>query len=116
MGWRIKRNDFPDIIRKMPKEIDQAVQDMADDLAIALADRVWVDTGVVQRGIDVYERRDMHARVGVGWYLASGFYTGFQELGTRRQAARPVVVPTAHEAEPIFAAYVEKAVKRACGA
>lgn len=116
MGWRVKRNDLPRIIAAFGPACDDAVQDFAGDLEVALEDRVWVDTGMIRRNTEVYNVREYHAEVGVGWYLGKGFYSGFQEFGTSHQAARPIVVPTAHESEPIFAAYVEKAIKRAVGA
>lgn len=114
MGWRIKRNDFPKVIRQLPHEMDKELGDFADGLSVALSDRVWRDTGVIRRGVDVYERDFLYARIGVGWYLKNGFYSGFNELGTVKQVARPVVVPLAHESEPVFSSYIEKAIKRAC--
>ena len=116
MGWRVKRNDLPTIIVRLPREVDDSVQEFADDLATAIEDRVWVDTGMIRRNTEVYEQGEYFAAIGVGWYLGQGFYSGFQEFGTVHQGARPVVVPVAHESEPVFANYVEKAIKKACGA
>jgi hypothetical protein len=116
MGWRIRRNDLPEIIAALPREVDDAVQVFGRDLAEALNTRVWKDTGILQRTVEPTEQRLMHVQVQIGIYLGHGFYSGFQEFGTSRQAARPVVVPTALESEPVFANYVTNAVKRACRA
>ena len=113
-GWRIRRNDLPEVIRNLSKEMDKAVGDIADDLSTALTDRAWKDTGILRRTIEPNERWDLHAQVQIGIYLGRGFYSGFQEFGTRKQAPRPVVVPTAHEAEPVYASYMTTAVRRAC--
>lgn len=116
MGWRIRRNDLPDIIQALPREIDDAVQTFASDLADALQSRVWKNTGVLGRTVEPTNQSKMFATVQVGIYLGKGFYSGFQEFGTHKQAARPIVVPTAFESEPVYANYVTNAVKRACRA
>lgn len=113
MGWRVKRNDFGAVARALPDAIDGAVQDMGGDLGDVLKERGWKRTGTAVSTIEVRDKGVHAVEVAFGWYLGRGFYTGFQEDGTVHQAPRPVVRPAAHEAEPIFAAYVEKAVKRA---
>lgn len=114
MPVRLRRNRIPAVRAAISQEIKGALDDMAEDLTNALEDRVWKDTGVLQGTVDTIERWEHHAKIAIGFYLGHGFYSGFQEQGTVKQAARPVVVPTAHESEPIFASYVEKALKRAC--
>lgn len=112
-GFRVKKNKFPDVIKALSREVDKAVGDMATDLSSVLEQRAWKDTGILRRTIEPNERWHLHAQVQIGIYLGHGFYSGFQEFGTRHQAARPVVVPAAHEAEPIFANYVETAIRKA---
>lgn len=115
-GWRVRRNDFRKVIDDLSTQMDKAVGDMADDLSTVLTDRAWKDTGILRRTIEPNERWKFHAQVQVGIYLGHGFYSGFQEFGTRKQAPRPIVVPAAHEAEPIYANYMTTAVRRACRA
>jgi hypothetical protein len=117
MGWVVRRNDLGAIARAIPQEVDGAVVDMANDLADLYRITGWKRTGTLTgRAISIDHARDLHAEVKVGYYLGVGFYSGFQEFGTRRQAARPIVADGARAAEPIYASYVEKAVKHACEA
>lgn len=112
-GWRVIRNDLPALISRLSDELDAAVQNTADELAQDLSTRVWRRTGMISRHSEVYDTALMRASVAVGWVGGKGFYSGFQEFGTRRQAARPIVAPTAVEYEQIFASNTEEAIRRA---
>lgn len=113
-GVRVKRNDFPKIIAKLPRAIDEEVDEAAIDLASVLKTILWVDTGKLRRVTTDHPPGRFHSEVQVGYYLGHGFYSGFQEFGTRKQAARPIVGPTAFEFEPIYAGNMSRAVKNAC--
>ena len=113
-GVRVKRNDFPKIIKKLPRAIDEEVDEGAADLSSALKSRLWVDTGLLRRVTTDHPPGRFHAEVYVGYYLGHGFYSGFQECGTRRQVARPIVVPTSFEFEPVYAGNMARAVRNAC--
>ena len=110
----IKRNDVLKVRNARQDEIGDALDDFCEDLADVYRGTVWRRLGFIQGTIQVRELSEWSAEVVVGWYLGAGFYSGFQEFGTTRQAARPVVRPGAHEAEPVFASFVESAIKRAC--
>lgn len=117
MGWRVKMNRLGAVGRAMPRELDDGVQDVADSMVRELKTTLWVDSGVIRRVTT--ERGNgtgLHAEVDVGWYLGHGFYSGFQEFGTRRQAARPIVTPTAHAYEVQYRLEMAEKVKDACDA
>ena len=113
-GVRIKKNLFPKIIAALPDAIDDEVDEAAADLASVLKSILWVNTGKLRRVTTDHPPGRNHAEVHVGYYLGHGFYSGFQEFGTVKQAPRPIVTPTAHEFEPVYAANRTKAVKNAC--
>lgn len=113
-GWVIKRNDFPTIIDALPKGMDREVDDSANDLADSLKTSIWIDTGLLRRVTVNHEEGDFHSEISVGYYLGQGFYSGFQEFGTRHQAARPIVAPAAHTYEPIYMVNMERAIQKAC--
>lgn len=114
MGWRVRRNDLSKVIRDLPKAIEGAVDDIANDLVDVLEQRGWKRTGTAVRTIEKRTIGPMAREVTFGWYLGRGFYTGFQEFGTVHQGARPVVRPAALEAEPVFTRYMEQAIEKAC--
>lgn len=114
MGWVIKRNDLPEIARALPQELDKGVDEAADRLANLMSAVVWKRTGMISRVTTSRSRGKMKAEVAVGWYLGKGFYSGFQEFGTSRQAARPIVVPTAQGFVPDYVTIMRTAVERAC--
>ncbi len=114
MGVKVLRNDLPAIIRRLPVAIDEEVDSSAEDLAATLKAILWVDTGLIRRVTTDYPPGKNHAEVWIGYYRGRGFYSGFQEFGTVRQAARPIVAPTAHQFEPAYAANMSRAVRKAC--
>lgn len=113
-GLRVIRNDFPKIIARLPDAIDDEVDEAAHDLSSVLKGILWVDTGLLRRVTTDHPPGTNHAEVWIGYYRGHGFYSGFQEFGTRKQAARPIVVPTAHAFEPVYAANMARAVRKAC--
>lgn len=116
MGWRVKKNRFGEIAKALPRDVDKAVNDSADRLALLLSAVVWRRTGVISRVTTSRSKGPMHAEVAVGWYLGKGFYSGFQEFGTSRQGARPIVVPTAQGFVPEYVSAMRTAVANACKA
>lgn len=113
-GWRVNYNHLPKIIVRLPKAIDEEVDEAAIDLAVTLKGILWVDTTLLRRVTTDHPPGNNHAEVHVGYYRGHGFYSGFQEFGTIRQVARPIVVPTAHQFEPVYASNMGRAVKKAC--
>jgi HK97 gp10 family phage protein len=114
VGWRIVKNRLPEIARALPKGVDKAVNNSADHLALLLSAVVWKRTGMISRVTTSRSRGPMRAEVAVGWYLGKGFYSGFQEFGSSRQAARPIVLPTAQGFVGEYISAMTTAVERAC--
>jgi HK97 gp10 family phage protein len=112
---RVVYNKLPKIIDALPVNIDKEVNDAATDIADVLKSRLWVDTGTLRRVTTDFTPGFNHAEVWIGYYLGKGFYSGFQEWGTVKQDARPIVGPTAHQYETVYASNMEKAVRKACG-
>lgn len=113
MGVRVKYNHFGAIARALPRELDGAVKGTAEDMVHELKGTLWEDTGKIRRVTTDHDAGPLHAEVWVGYYLGHGFYSGFQEFGTVKQAARPIVTPTAHRYERVLAANAARAVRRA---
>lgn len=113
---RVKKNNFGAIARALPDAIDEEVKEAAEDITERLKGILWIDTGTLRRVTRNHEAGSMHAEVWIGYYLGTGFYSGFQEFGTFKQAARPIVGPTAHEYEMVYAHNMERAVRKACEA
>lgn len=111
---RVRKNKFPTIISRLPDAIDDEVQTAAEDLSGYLKGVLWVNSGMIRRVTTEHEGGSMHSEVWVGYYLGRGFYSGFQEFGTVKQAARPIVGPAGFEYEPVYASNMSKAVRRAC--
>lgn len=116
MGVTVKYNHLPAIIAAMPKEIADGVGDAADDLTETFKATLWIDTGLVRRVTSVHDERALHAEVWIGYNRGHGFYSRFQEWGTVKQAARPIVGPTTHAYEPAYAKNMADHVKKACNA
>jgi HK97 gp10 family phage protein len=112
---RVVYNKLPKIIAALPDNVDDEVDAAAKDLSDYLKGVLWVDTGLIRRVTTDHPPGTNHAEVWIGYYLGRGFYSGFQEFGTRKQAARPIVGPAAHQYEPVYASNMEKAVRKACG-
>jgi HK97 gp10 family phage protein len=116
MGFTVKYNYFGAIAAAMPREIDDGVVEVAEAMTRELKTTLWEDSGMIRRVTTERNVGRFHAEVAIGWYLGHGFYSGFQEFGTRRQAARPIVTPTAHVYEPKYRLEMAEKVKDACDA
>lgn len=114
MGVRVRRNDFGAIARAMPEAIDGAVDETAEEMARELKLTLWVDTGMIRRVTVDRDQGRNHAEVWIGYNRGRGFYSRFQEWGTVKQRARPIVGPTAHRFEAIYRRKMTEAVVRAC--
>lgn len=114
-GWHVRRNEFPKIIRALPKAIDDQVDEDGNDLSQDIAEVIWKDTGLLSRITASHPAGSNHCEISVGYYLGHGFYSGFQEFGTRKQAARPIVGPLANAyGATIFPKNMGNAVRQAC--
>lgn len=113
MGVRVRYNHFGAIARAMPKAIDGCVDDVANMMARELKTTLWKDTGLVRRVTVDRARGRNHAEVWIGYNRGKGFYSRFQEWGTVKQRARPIVGPTAHRFERTLAREMAIAVARA---
>lgn len=111
---RVVRNDLPDVIKQLNKNIDKQVDDTAREMARDLAAVIWYRYGYVQDATVARTRGLNHAEVWCGFNRDKGFYSRFQEWGTIYQRPRPLVGPMAHGYEPIFARDMSRAVKDAC--
>jgi HK97 gp10 family phage protein len=113
MGWTVRYNHLGAVARHLPKNIDDQVQKTGDDITNILKLTLWVDTRMIRRVTTKVSDRPMHAEVWIGYNRGHGFYSRFQEWGTHKQAARPIVGPTAHVFEPIYAEQMTSAVRKA---
>jgi len=109
---RVKRNRLGAIAAALPGAIGQGVQDSARNLRTDLEPKLWRRTGELVTTAVVVQTGPMSAVVGVGEEGGHGFYAGFQEWGTSKQAARPVVGPAGHQHEPVFVRDVAEAVRK----
>lgn len=116
MGIHVRYNHFGAIAYAMPREIDDAVLKEAEDMAKELKTTLWIDTGLVRRVTVARDLGRYHAEVWIGYNRGKGFYSRFQEWGTYKQRARPIVGPTAHQHEKIYKATMTAAVRKACQA
>jgi HK97 gp10 family phage protein len=114
LGVRIKYNHLPIIIDRLPKAIDDEVGEAAEDIAAVLKVTLWIDTGMVRRVTTDRAYGGMHAEVWIGYNRGHGFYSRFNEWGTVKMKARPIVGPTAHAYEPVYANQMSRAVRKAC--
>lgn len=111
---RVKKNKLPLVMSRLSDNIDDEVKSAAEDLTDYLKGVLWERSGLLRRVTTEHEEGTFHSEVWVGYYLGHGFYSGFQEFGTVKQAARPIVGPAAFEYEPVYASNMARAVKRAC--
>lgn len=119
---RVKYNHLPAVIRALPRELEQGMNEAALDLGNDLEPVLWEDTGVVISTVDP-EVQGLHATVGVGQVGGRGFYVRFLELGTSNPnkygivfSPDPRVTRTGQAFEPAFASHIGDAAKRACRA
>jgi HK97 gp10 family phage protein len=115
-GWKVRYNHLGAVGKRMPRELDKGVVEVSEALTRKLKTTLWIDTGMIRRVTTEKDIRPLHAEVWIGYYLGHGFYSGFQEFGTYRQVARPIVTPTAHQHERQFRMEMAERVRKACDA
>ncbi len=112
---RIVSNRLPQIESRLESVVQDAVQKAGDELVNTLQGAVWHRWGYVERSTQTYPIANGVA-VGVGKTGSGsqgwGFYAIYNEFGTSKQGARPVVVPAAHAFEPRYAEIVGEEVRR----
>jgi HK97 gp10 family phage protein len=116
VGIKVKFNHFGAIGRELPRRIDQEVDDAAEGLARILKGNLWVDTGLVRRVTTDHPPGTNHAEVWIGYNRGRGFYSRFQEWGTVKQAARPIVGPTTEVFRQRYVEEISQAIREACDA
>lgn len=84
-------NDFPTILRQMPNRARNATKESANRIAIAAARRSRVRTGRM-RSEWVARHYDDHSEV-----TNPVPYTVFNEFGTYKMSAQPMLVPSVEE-------------------
>jgi HK97 gp10 family phage protein len=122
LSWRVVRNDFPRVIAGMRRELPLGVEATGTEMVEHLIPILWVDTGILRSTAEVYKEGGLRVSVGVGLNparsghgaRAHGFYAAYQEFGTSRQRARPIVGPTAMLFETRYAQRMAEAVRKAC--
>jgi len=117
-GWTVKYNNFGAIARRMPRELADGVDEVAESMVRELKTILWKDTGMIRRVTTERGLSRMHAEVDVGWYLGQGFYSGFQEFGVPAygRPPRPIVAPLAHQYERQYRLEMAEKVRKACDA
>lgn len=118
MGWRVRSNHLGAVGKRMPRELDEGVVEVADSMTRKLKATLWFDSGMIRRVTTEKDIRPLHAEVWVGYYLGHGFYSGFQEFGVAayHRPARPIVTPTAHQHERQYKMEMAERVRKACEA
>ena len=112
----VKFNHFPAVIAALPRELASGLDSFVNELETELKARVWRRYGVIADTVQDRDPRKLNATVSVGLHLKRGFYSRFNEWGTVKQAARPVVGPVAHESEPKLVDTMTTHIRRACNA
>lgn len=116
MGFTVKYNRLGAVAKRLSSNAQDAVDEAADALTRELKTTIWRDTALLRDVTKGVNPAPLHAVVQVGYYLGHGFYSGFQEFGTYKQAARPMVAPAAHRMEKQYALEMAQAIRQACGA
>lgn len=114
MGWTVRRNDFPKVLRQLRQEPEDAIDQCATEMMDALRPILWFRTGVLKSSVKEQAPGFRRATVWVGENTGKAFYAAYQEFGTVNQAARPVVGPTAMAFEPRYTQLMTQAIRRAC--
>jgi len=118
MPVRLKSNRLPRIISQLPDAVDDGVLAAGNALIAELKGGVWKRWGGITSSVKQEKQGLGHTIVGVGGWApdrggaARGFYAGYQEFGTSKQGARPVVVPAAHAFEGDFGTHVGEEVRK----
>jgi hypothetical protein len=107
---------LPQVAAAIPREEEQAISEFSQELVDTLKGAVWKRWGYVGASVKDHSLDPYRADIWIGAVGAIGFYSGFQELGTKNQAARPVVAPTAHMMEPRLVVIVSEHLRQAARA
>lgn len=107
---------LPDIARAIPHEEEQGIDDAAQELIDLLRGAVWKRRGFIGASIKDHSLDPLAADIWIGIIGEIGFYSGFQEFGTVKQAPRPIVAPTAHMFEPRFVQIMSEHLRKAARA
>jgi HK97 gp10 family phage protein len=113
---QIRYSNLPAIARAIPREEEAAIDDFATELMDYIKSSVWKLRGFVAASVKDHSLDPLHADIWVGEVGAIGFYSGFNEFGTVKQAPRPVVGPAAHAMEPRLIAIVTDHIRKAADA
>jgi HK97 gp10 family phage protein len=107
---------LPDVARAIPREEENGIDTSAQELIDLLKGAVWKRHGYISASIKDHSLDPLLADIWIGNIGEIGFYSGFQEFGTIKQAARPIVAPTAHMFEPRFIVIMAEALRKAARA
>ena len=107
---------LPQVAAAIPREEEQAIGEFSSELIDMLKGAVWKRWGYIGASVKDHSLDPLRADIWIGEIGAIGFYSGFQEFGTKRQAARPVVAPTAHMMEPRLVVVVSEHLRQAARA
>ena len=116
MGVKIVYSKLPDVAKAIPKHEEKGIDDFARELIDALKGEVWKRHGYIGASIKDHSMDPLMADIWIGVIGAIGFYSGFQELGTVRQAPKPVVGPVAHMMEPRLVQIMSEHLRQAANA
>jgi HK97 gp10 family phage protein len=116
MGVTLRFNKIPDVIKALPRQANDAVDDSAEQIAETARNLVPKDKTILMKETKADTTGDLHAVVNSGVYRGHGFYAGFVEHGAAQPGgkAQPYMTPAAHEGEVVLEQKMTAAVKRAC--
>jgi HK97 gp10 family phage protein len=97
---RIVYSKLPDVARAIPREEENGIDQAAQELIDLLKSEIWRRHGYIAASIKDRSLDPLLADIWIGVVGEIGFYSGFQEFGTVKQAPRPIVGPIAHQFEP----------------
>ena len=116
-------SDIARLMQTLPPDIFRAVQDLAKETALRVAERaneiVPVRTGHLLESIDVVFDEDIEDPNSDGsprafapvQVVADTPYASFVEFGTSKMAAQPFLGPAAEELEPDFLAGIDRVLE-----
>lgn len=97
---------IPQIIAGLEPKASAAVRKTVFDIEAGAKSRARVDTGAMRAGIGVEMSGPLSGEV-----IGHADYTIYNELGTSKMAAQPMLTPAAEEARPGFMAAMALLVK-----
>ncbi len=103
---RIAFNHLPKLTREMRPKAAAVVRETALNIERDAKERAPVRTGTLRRSIHTVPTGELSAEVG-----PSVEYGTYVELGTRKMAARPYLIPAAEAERPKFLARMKEIVQ-----